>query len=126
MTLKILKNESNTLVLTLSELANENLPNNWLFVFTREQNHEVIDSIYLTDTSAYPERFNEFVLIDPTDIDFPSSGDYQYDVYQMPNGGSTDVSLGEHVEIGKVRVFDESEVEPNPYDAQIVNKVYEH
>lgn len=125
MTLKILKNESNRLILTLSELASESLPSNWLFVFTNEQSNDVVGTLYLSDTSTHTERYNEFVLIEPTDVEF-TTGDYQYDVYQMPDGGSVDITEGVHVEIGKVRVFDLDEVEPESYTAQTVNKVYEH
>lgn len=124
MTLKILKDQSNVLVLTLSELANPNVANNWLFVFTREQNNKVIDAIFLDDISNSTDRYNEFLLVEPTDIEFPSLGAYQYEVYQMPNTDSTDYSNALRVEIGKVLVVDtETTIS---YDAQITNDIYEH
>ena len=124
MTLKILKDQSNVLVLTLSELANPNVANNWLFVFTREQNNQVIDAIFLDDISNSTDRYNEFLLVEPTDIEFPSLGAYQYEVYQMPNTDSTDYSNALRVEIGKVLVVDtETTIS---YDAQITNDIYEH
>ena len=124
MTLKILKVQSSVLVLTLSELANPNVANNWLFVFTREQNNQVIDAIFLDDISNSTDRYNEFLLVEPTDIEFPSLGAYQYEVYQMPNTDSTDYSNALRVEIGKVLVVDtETTIS---YDAQITNDIYEH
>lgn len=128
MTLKILKNQQNKVVLTLSELAIESLPNNWLLVFTRDQTNETVDSIYVSDLSDHPNRYNEFLITEGEgeDIEFPASGFYTYRAYQMPNGGSTDVSTGHIVEIGKVLVIDESEEDLPAYQATIVNKVYEH
>lgn len=112
------------LVLTLSELANPNVANNWLFVFTREQNNKVIDAIFLDDISNSTDRYNEFLLVEPTDIEFPSLGAYQYEVYQMPDTDSTDYSNALRVEIGKVLVVDtETTIS---YDAQITNDIYEH
>jgi len=111
-------------VLTLSELANPLIENNWLFVFTREQNHEVVTSIQLVDISSFPESFNEFVLDEPTDVEFPSVGDYMYQCYQMPDDISTDYLDGFLVEVGKVRVFDTEET-LSVYDAQITNRIYE-
>lgn len=122
MTLKILKDQANTLILTLSELASDELPNNWLFLFTDEQTLEVVGTLYLTDISSYTERYNEFVLIEPTDVEF-TAGDFQYEVFQMPNGGSTDTDLGLLVEIGKVRVVVDEEIVS--YTAQTINKKYE-
>ena len=124
MTLKILKGQSNAIVLTLSELANPSVANNWLFVFTQEQNHEIIGVTFLTDNSIHTDRYNEFELDEPTDVEFPFLGAYQYEVYQMPNTESTDYSNALRVEIGKVLVVDaETTIS---YDAQITNDIYEH
>ena len=124
MTLKILKGQLNTIVLTLSELANPSVANNWLFVFTQEQNHEIIGVTFLTDNSIHTDRYNEFELDEPTDVEFPFLGAYQYEVYQMPNTESTDYSNALRVEIGKVLVVDaETTIS---YDAQITNDIYEH
>ena len=127
MTLKIIKNQANTLILTLSELANPSIPSNWLFVFTREQNNTVAGSLQLVDISAFTDRYNEFTLTEGVndDIEFPNIGDYQYECYQMPDNTSVNPADGTRVEIGKVRVFDTDE-EIIAYDAQITNKVYEY
>lgn len=91
-------------------------------MFTDEQTLEVVGSLYLTDVSTHTERYNEFVITEPTDVEF-TAGDFQYEVYQMPNGGSTDTDLGLLVEIGKVRVVVDEEIVS--YTAQSQNKKYE-
>lgn len=127
MTLKIIKNQANTLILTLSELANPSIPSNWLFVFTRDQNNTIYGALQLADISSFTDRYNEFTLTEGVndDIEFPNVGDYQYECYQMPNDTSVNPLDGTIVEVGKVRVFD-TEEEIIAYDAQITNKVYEH
>jgi hypothetical protein len=104
MTLKIIKGQTSRLVVTLSELANPENPNNWLFVFKKDQGAQVYKT-YLTDVSPSPENYNEFYL-DETDLNM-MTGDYKYRAYQMPNGGSEDESIGLEVEIGKARVINE-------------------
>jgi hypothetical protein len=104
MTLKITKGETNKLVVTLSELASPNLPNNWLFVFTKDQDGQVYKT-YLTDISLSTDWYNEF-MFDETDMPM-QTGDYSYYAYQMPNGGSEDQTTGLLVENGKVRVIEQ-------------------
>lgn len=104
------KNHQNQFVVTLSELKDANLPSNWLFVFTCDQSEEYVRKVYLTDIAPLNQnRFNLFNLNEPTDVQFPFIGDYKYEAYQMPNGGSTDESIGLLVEVGKMRVLDETD-----------------
>ncbi len=102
MTLKIIKGQTNRLVVTLSELANLENPLNWFFVFKKDQGSQVYKT-YLSDMSSAPLNYNEFYL-DETDLNM-MTGDYEYRAYQMPNGGSEDESIGLEVEIGKARVI---------------------
>jgi hypothetical protein len=102
MTLKIIKGQTSRLVVTLSELANPDNPNNWFFVFKKDQGAQVYKT-YLNDMSSAPLNYNEFYL-DETDLNM-MTGDYEYRAYQMPNGGSEDESIGLEVEIGKARVI---------------------
>jgi len=102
MTLKIKKGQTSRLVVTLSELANPENPNNWLFVFKKDQGTQVYKT-YLSDMSSAPLNYNEFYL-DETDLNM-MTGDYMYKAYQMPNGGSEDESIGLEVEVGKARVI---------------------
>jgi hypothetical protein len=100
------KLQSNQIALTLSELANPNVANNWLFRFILEQDKSYEYLKFLTDENANIERFNLFTLILPTDIDFKFKGDYTYYVYQMPDIADTDYTRGTQVEFGKMRLID--------------------
>lgn len=73
------REESNTLDLTLSEKVTISNPY-YLFVFTNKQTNEVSKCL-LTDSSAYPERYNRFELVEPDDIVL-IPGDYIYQVYE--------------------------------------------
>lgn len=118
------KNQANKIVVTLSELANPSLPNNWLFVFQKEQSKgEYTYKIQLTDVSVNTERYNEFELTLPTDIDIPKAGDYMYSVYQMPDGTSTDETEGELVERGKMRLKEAKEATPT-FEADTNTPIY--
>jgi len=119
------KSQANTLIVTLNELANENNPNNWLFVFALEQDDNYTYKSYLTDISLFPERYNNFTLTEGTDITFKFNGDYEYTVYQMPDGGSTDESLGLLVETGKMRLK-ETETPTPTFTADNLTNIYEN
>lgn len=102
------KGQSNTIVVTLTELKNELLPDYWLFVFSLDQaqgDEEYTYRIQLTDTSTSTNRYNLFTLVEGTDITFDLEGDYKYQVYQMPDNLSTDETEGELVETGKMRLI---------------------
>ena len=99
------KDQSNQIALTLSELANPSLANNWLFRFILEQDKSYEYLSFLTDENANIERFNLFTLVEPTDIDFKFKGDYAYYIYQMPDTNDTDYLRGELVEEGKMRLL---------------------
>lgn len=100
------KNQVNQFALTLSELANNEEPNNWLFRFTLEQDKSYEYLIFLVDSSTNTERYNLFELDLPTDVDFKFKGDYTYRAYQMPDTNDTDYTRGELVELGKMRLLD--------------------
>ena len=110
----IQQNQLNKIALTLSELANENLPNYWLFVFKLEQSQgdeEYSKRVQLPDLSVSTERYNYFELTEGTDVDFDLVGFYEYYVYQMPNNTSTNELDGELVEVGKMKLVGEDELE---------------
>jgi hypothetical protein len=122
--LLIQKTTTNTLTVTLNEKATTSLPYNWLFVFELEQSDVYTYPVYLTDTSLYPERYNEFSLEEGVDVTFKYTGDYKYQVYQMPDGGSTDTSLGRLVETGKARVKETSTPVPT-FEATTTTDIYD-
>ena len=95
-------------MLTLNELRLRTLPNNWLFVFCPEQALGDVNQtikMYLSDIVSN-KRFNEFVIDESVDVTFPIIGFYDYTVYQMPDGGSLDSSIGHKVERGMLRVIE--------------------
>ena len=119
------KTTANTLIVTLNELKSESLPSNWLFVFELEQDDNYTYKLYLTDNSLFPERYNDFTLTEGTDVTFKFLGDYKYTVYQMPDGGSTDQTLGRLVETGKMRLK-ETETPTPTFDADNLTAIYEN
>jgi hypothetical protein len=117
--------QSNPIALTLSELSQSELPSNWLFVFTLEQSSEYTYKLYLTDVSQSVNSYNLFTLIEGTDVTFRSIGDYEYQVYQMPNGGSTDETLGHLVEIGKMRLIEPTEEQIPTFNVDTNTDIYD-
>lgn len=119
------KATANNIVVTLNELKSESLPNNWLFVFELEQDDNYTYRLYLNDISLFPERYNEFTLIEGTDVTFKFNGDYKYKAYQMPDGGSTDESLGLLVETGKMRLKEIETITPT-FTADNLTTIHEN
>ncbi len=105
MTLKLIKNQQKRIVVSLNELKKEASWEYFLFVFTNEQNGQVVKS-FLTDVSPYPVRYNEFIIEIPTTFNLPYFGDYKYEAYEMPDDSDTDETRGNLVEVGKLRYFD--------------------
>lgn len=109
--LLVQKSVLNKLVVTLNELSSATEDLNWLFVFTLEQDDYYTYKIYPTEVNN-SERFNSFTFTEGVDVTFKFLGDYKYQVYQMPDGGSTNETLGILVETGKMRVIDTPEEVP--------------
>ena len=75
------KGEVNNIVLTLSEVSSLTNPF-YLFVFQNEMNPESEPILFTTsDISAYPERYNQFLLDEPVDVELVK-GQYSYFVYE--------------------------------------------
>ena len=75
------KDEVNNIVLTLSEVSSLTNPF-YLFVFQNEMNPESDPILFsTTDISSYPERFNQFLLDEPVDVEL-IKGQYTYSVYE--------------------------------------------
>lgn len=116
-----------TIVVTLSELKNPLIASNWLFVFTLEQDDSYVYKLFLNDISTNVARYNKFIIDLPTDVAFKFLGDYQYECYQMPDTNDTNQLRGELVEIGKMRLLENSIIIPtftpntntNIYEANI-------
>lgn len=123
MTIQLVRDQQKSFVLTLNETRSESLPNNWLFVFTKLQGNKEY-KLYLTDISAFPDRYNKFTIDEGTTVDFVNTGEHEYKVYQMPDGGSTDETLGVLVENG-LMILTETVTADNEFNTDITNTVYE-
>jgi hypothetical protein len=123
MSIVITKNSLNQIALTLTELEDSSIDINWLFRFVHEQGKSEI-LVYLSDLNSSFSRYNLFHLLEGTDATFTKLGDYIYEVYQMPDGGSLDYSLGLRCEIGKMTVKDSIIVVPNSFEPTKQANIY--
>jgi len=94
------RESASTFDITLTELVTIAAPY-YLFVFTNKTTNEV-STCFLTDTSAYPIRFNRFTVTEPIDITL-IPGDYVYQVYQKATQVATIPATG-LLETGIARV----------------------
>ena len=117
------KNQNNSICLTLTEKANDNYPDIWLFRFVNEQSKKEY-YCNLTDLSTTKKRFNLFNLYEGTSITLPL-GDYQYFVYQMEITGENNYNLGFLCEQGKARVKTDSVAIPTFTQTTTIKQVYE-
>jgi hypothetical protein len=108
------KDEVNNIVLTLSEVSTLTNPY-YLFVFQNEMNPESTPILFSTaDISAYPERFNQFELDEPVDVEL-MKGQYSYSVYEsLIPPTSIEDTTGEVIEEGRMVV-----------SGAIVNSIYD-
>ena len=117
------KSQNNSICLTLTEKANDNYPEIWLFRFVNEQSKKEY-YCNLTDLSTTKKRFNLFNLYEGTSITLPL-GDYQYFVYQMEITGENNYNLGFLCEQGKARVKTDSVAIPTFTQTTTIKQIYE-
>ena len=117
------KNQNNSICLTLTEKANDNYPEIWLFRFVNEQSKKEY-YCNLTDLSTTKKRFNLFNLYEGTSITLPL-GEYQYFVYQMEVTGEENYNLGFLCEQGKARVKTDSVAIPTFTQTTTIKNIYE-
>ena len=117
------KNQNNSICLTLTEKANDNYPDIWLFRFVNEQSKKEY-YCNLTDLSTTKKRFNLFNLYEGTSITLPL-GDYQYFVYQMEIVEEENYNLGILCEQGKARVKTDSTAIPTFTQTTTIKNIYE-
>lgn len=99
------KGESNDIVLTLTESSTITDPV-YLFKFQWETDVNDVEPLYWigTDVSTYDYRYNQFELIEGTDVTF-RIGQYVYEVYEDTTGSTpTDETGLELVEEGRMVV----------------------
>ena len=95
--IQIIKDNVNVVGLQVMELA---VNFDYLFVFRELQTQEVTKEYLAPVTTT--DRYTRFEITDPTDLNLPI-GEYEYKVYDG-DGTSTDESLFELLEIGKMIV----------------------
>lgn len=123
-----LKRDSTTgFVVTLNETTTISNPE-YLFEFINSQSDDDNDTQYciLTDTSSSKERYNEFSIIDGTDVNFPINGDYEYNIYEQANGsGNLDPTGLTLVEHGRAYVYIDPVTDNEYSDSNEADKFYE-
>ena len=100
----IKKDEVNQIILTLTEVST--LPNPfYLFVFQNEMDKLSAPITYFNgDISSYPERFNQFLLDEPVDLNLVK-GQYTYKIYESTITPPTSAnSTGVVIEEGRMVV----------------------
>ena len=117
------KNQNNSICLTLTEKANDNYPEIWLFRFVNEQSKKEY-YCNLTDLSTTKKRFNLFNLYEGTSVTLPL-GDYTYYVYQMEIVEEENYNLGILCEQGKARVKTDSTPIPTFTQTTTIKQIYE-
>lgn len=116
------KGQMNTVVLTLRELADPDLPELYLFRFTHEAtNQSVLSQIPVASSN---DRYDLFMILEGTDVTLPIAGDYRYEVFQVPNDTTLNPDDGIKVEEGKVE-FNEVAVSIPSLTINYQAKVYE-
>jgi len=104
----VAQNSSNQIVLTLTEVTTVSSPS-YLFVFTNEFDTNTGTQILFTaaDTSLYPERYNLFTLVEPTDLSLVV-GQYTYKIYEKSGPFTLPLSIaqttGQVIEEGRMVV----------------------
>jgi hypothetical protein len=95
------KNQTNTIVLTLTEKELLTTPN-YLFVFTNRSSNEEVKfvKLYATDTSAYKDRYNEFSIVTNTNFSTALEGQYTYEIYEQASTSNTNPSGLNKLETG--------------------------
>jgi len=105
--INITRNSANTVALTLTEKGTATY---YLFKF-QSDNTEEVEYCVATDSSAYPERFNKFVLTEQTSpdnlaaqIELPTEGQWRYFVYANSSSSNLDPTGLTELESGIVKV----------------------
>jgi hypothetical protein len=110
--LKVIKNQSNTLILTLNEKKTLASP---VFLFRCINDMQRTEVAFIAaDISAYPTRYNKFTIVEtagpqtPTSgiIELSPAGYWHYEVYEQTSTTNLDYTkaLPNQLEIGKLLV----------------------
>jgi hypothetical protein len=128
--IKLIKNQSNIIVLTLTERCTLTNPL-FLFRFINDES-KVSYSFIGVDTSLHTDRYNRFTItekLNPTltqsEVYLPLNGFYHYEIYEQTSPTNLDYTLAVGiVETGKVKVIG-TESSTTAYDNQTkINIIY--
>lgn len=121
--LKIQKNGTTPLVVTVTEMTTISNPN-YLFEFIHEQSFNT-QTCVLTNISQGIPRYDEFVLVDGVDVNFIYDGFYIYNIYQQSSPSNLDpLNTQGLVETGRAHVI-EADSPSYEYDSPIYFNIYE-
>lgn len=107
----ITRNNTNTLTFSLAELQTLNSPT-FLLEFINEVTGAV-ETCIAPDVSAYPARFNEFIVTENdtpdnlnAEVNLPLAGYYIYKIYEQTSTTNLDPTMADNeLEVGKIRVL---------------------
>jgi hypothetical protein len=133
MSIKITRNTTNTVVLTLTEKVTISAPYYFLFSFTSQDTNNTKNFI-ASDTSSYPDRYNQFSVQEVNSgsenltsgiVNLQPAGFWNYKIYaQSSSSNLVPASANELVEEGIVRVIDNDVLSFNEYDGQSTTVKY--
>jgi hypothetical protein len=121
--IRIVKNQSNIIVLTLTERCTLTNP---LFLFRFINDESKVSYTFIAqDTSLHTDRYNRFTItekLNPTltlsEVYLPLSGFYHYEIYEQTSPSNLNYTLATGiVEKGKVKVIGTSTT-TTAYDSQ--------
>lgn len=126
MSIVLQKLASNTVVLTLTEKTTIPAPT-YLFSFQKQDTLDIVNFI-CDDTSDYPERYNEFTIVEcglgsqnllNGFVHLQQEGFWNYTIYaQSSTTNLSPENATEVVEVGIVRLIGEDVQTYNEYDGQ--------
>ncbi len=106
--INIERNSANEIALTLTEKGTATY---YLFKF-QSDNTEAVEYCVATDSSAYPERFNKFVITEQAspdnlnaEVELPTEGQWRYFVYANSSSSNLDPTGLLELESGIVKVI---------------------
>jgi hypothetical protein len=99
------KGTTNTICLSLRELSDINYPMEWQIVFTNEQSSDYVYTLDKPDTGTNSD-YQEFELIEGTDITFRFNGDYEYKAYQKDNNLLVEQGMARVIESESITQFE--------------------
>lgn len=92
----------NTLIVTVTE--KQTIDNAYYLLSFKNLLTNDVQSLIVTNTSAYPDRYNEFAFTEGTDITI-NEGQNEYKIYAQTSSSNTDPDLAdEELEVGIAQV----------------------